>query len=118
MIRVERVRPTTTRTVCAPRRGMLRMPIWNMMRLEKKITATVSRATAKSAAQTMAIALVGMPNRLSMVASLLVLDQAIAHVDRAVAACTDVRIVGDDDERLLMLAVQGFHQRDDLVGGL
>src|SRR5438105_2079973 len=54
MISVLSIRPMTTSAVCAPRRGMLRRPILNIMRLERKTPTTVSMATAKSAVSTTA----------------------------------------------------------------
>ena len=45
-------------------------------------------------------------------------DQAVAHVDDAVAARADAGIVGDDDEGLALLRVELLHEAHDLVGGL
>src|SRR3546814_8122968 len=75
---------------------------------------------ATIASKTKRIVESGTPKRLSTERSLargglLALDLAVAHVDDAVAALRDPRVVGHDHEGLAVLAVQSLHERHDLV---
>src|SRR5205085_10549583 len=100
---------------CSPRRGRLRSPLRNMTRLVMKMNATLAMASAKIAARANAMTCMSSPNSDFMLRALLGDDLAIAHVHKAVAACADALVVGDDDEGLPVVAVQLLHDRDDVV---
>src|SRR5687768_3036914 len=119
MISVESIRPTTTRPVCVPRRGILRRPIRNMIRLPIQMPPTDATHMPKISTSVHMIVVIEIPNRLSIAVPsfLLTRNPAVAHADDAMAAGTDTGVVGDDDEGLLVAVVQVVQQLHDLVGG-
>src|SRR5579884_1884813 len=129
MIMVLTMRPKTISSVCERRRGMLRSPSLNSTGLRSAAQARASSEMATIATRTTAIVVIGMPNRLFTVrplescaapsggARLLFADdQAVLHMDDAMAAATDSRVVRDDEKGLALLGVELLHQRHHVVG--
>src|SRR4029079_13823802 len=114
MISVESMSPTTINTVWAGRRIAFLRPMRMRSMLRTPIHTMTARAAPSRISSATMMLLRGTPKRLSNANTLVhafALDAAIVHVNRAMAARGNARVVRHDHERQTLLAVELLHQR-------
>src|SRR3712207_1315824 len=103
---VASIRPSTTRMVWVRRRGRLRAAILKETRLRRAESPRIRAPAPKTARRIHISCCLGTPKSsstsLSLPVRLVARDAAVAHADRAVRPGRDRRVVGDQDEGLLL----------------